>query len=319
MTNRNQGEPPCCADDGQVSILVVLAVSLIVLLFVGFGVDMTNLFFRRQSAQNAGDSACVAGAMDLMVNQIQSAGVGGFSAGTRFNCTSTSTQAPCQYAKLNGYSSPGLVASTESNLVAISFPTTVAGVLAPPTNVAGLNPFIKVTVLDRVKLYFAGLLSGTKTQDVLTISKCGMVTTSSPVPMVILNPTQQNTFDVGGTPNVQIVGGPIRSIEVNSSNAAAVNIQGTATVDLTRGGPLFNGSDFGVYGGPSSAPGGFLTANSGYWQSPAAPVQDPFKNIAAPTDTGVAGTKKTVSYGVNGCPDHSGCTEYTAGDYNAES
>jgi len=299
-----------------VSIMVLLMTSLFVLLFAGFGSDMTNLFFRRGSAQGAADAACVATAMDLFVNQTQGAGMGGFSLGTSFDCAQKASAAPCKYAALNGYSSPGLTAGVDSNDVSVTFPGSINGVTTPATNVAGFYPFIQVTVTDRVKLYFAGLLSGSKTQDVHAIAKCGLQTASSPVPMIILNPTQQDTFDVGGTPNVTIVGGPPKSIEINSSNTAAVNIQGSASVDLTQGGPSFNGSSLGVFGGPSSAPGGFQTANTGSWQAPSAPVQDPFKNIAAPTDTGVAGTSSSAAYGVNGCPDHNGCTEYTAGDYS---
>ncbi len=49
-------------------------------------------------------------------------------AGTAFNCSPGSTQAPCKYAALNGYKSPGLTANQESNLVAVTFPTSVAGV-----------------------------------------------------------------------------------------------------------------------------------------------------------------------------------------------
>ena len=74
-------------DEGQVSILVVLAVGFFLLLFVGFGVDMTNLFFHRQTAQNAADAACVAAGMDMLVNQTNGgSSLGGFTRGTAFDC-----------------------------------------------------------------------------------------------------------------------------------------------------------------------------------------------------------------------------------------
>src|SRR5205823_4374935 len=53
-------------DSGQITILVALAMGTFLLGFVGFGADMTNLWFHRQAAQNAADSACLAGAMDML-------------------------------------------------------------------------------------------------------------------------------------------------------------------------------------------------------------------------------------------------------------
>src|SRR5215471_8633677 len=148
-------------DQGQVSIMVVLAVALFLLLFVGFGVDMTNLFLHRQMAQNAADSACVAAAMDMLTNQVNGASLGGFTRGTSFDCTSSSTQSPCQYAALNGYKSPGLTAGVESNKVSVSFLDSIAGVPTPDSAVAGSNPFVEIDVYDRVKVYFSSLVSGT--------------------------------------------------------------------------------------------------------------------------------------------------------------
>ncbi|HEV2495223.1 MAG TPA: pilus assembly protein TadG-related protein, partial [Terriglobia bacterium] len=101
------------------SILIVLAVGTFLFLFVGFGVDMTNLFFHRQTAQNAADAACVAAGMDMLVNQTNGGNsFGGFTRGTAFDCSGNSGSAPCKYAALNGYSSPSatpLPANTETN------------------------------------------------------------------------------------------------------------------------------------------------------------------------------------------------------------
>src|SRR5712692_120306 len=91
-------------DEGQVSIIVVLAVGLFLLLFIGFGVDMTNMFYHRQMAQSAADSACLAGAMDMLATQ-QGTFVGNFTTGTAFTCSPSSAAAPCWYARQNGYSS----------------------------------------------------------------------------------------------------------------------------------------------------------------------------------------------------------------------
>lgn len=223
---------PAFGDEGQVSILVVLLVCIFVLAFMGFGADMTNLFFRRQAAQGAADAACVATATDMFVN-LQGSGLGGFTTGTAFKCTSSSTQAPCKYASLNGYSSPGLTANTESNLVSISFPGSVSGAAPPAASTGVTTAFVEAAVTDRVRIYFSSLVTSQKTQDVFAVAKCGLQSASSNPPMLILDPTDQTTFDVYGTPNVVIVGGPNKSIQVNSINTQAVNIQGSATVNLT--------------------------------------------------------------------------------------
>ena len=54
-------------DDGQVTIFVVLALAIFLIAFVGFAVDMTNLWFHRQMAQGAADAVCQAGIMDVLV------------------------------------------------------------------------------------------------------------------------------------------------------------------------------------------------------------------------------------------------------------
>lgn len=306
-------------DEGQVSIMVILAVCFFILLFMGFGVDMTNLFFHRQMAQSAADSACVAGAMDMLVSQ-QGTAAGNFVVGAAFNCNSSAPAAPCQYAKLNGYSSPSAsipAAGTESNFVSVSFPSSIPGVVAPAAAIAGPYPFMQVDVYDGVKVYFSSLLNGTSTQNVHALAKCGLQLAQAPVPILVLDPTEQPTFDTGGTPTVVIVGGPSRAIQVNSNNPTAVNIFGSANVNLSGGGPAFNGSNLGVFGGPNTAPGtNNWTPGNGQWVSPAAPIPDPFKAVKPPADPGVVGTKTHVAYGTNGCPDSTnGCDEYTGGRY----
>ncbi len=304
-------------DDGQVSVLVCVAVALFVLLFAGFGVDMTNLFFRRQSAQGAADAACQAGAMDMLVSD-QGVPFGGFAAGSPFNCTSSGTQAPCKYAALNGYNSPGLTEGKDSNLVAITFPASVPGVIPPPVALVGNWNFIQVDVTDRVGVYFSSLLSGKRTQDVLARSRCGVITSTGPAPIIVLHPTLTDSFTVGGTPSVTIVGGPARSIQVNSDNTVAAYIGGSASVDLTKAGPNFTGADFGVFGGPLTAPGGFTDGTTGRWLSPATPIQDPLKTVPPPAMPSKAPPPlRGVPYLTNGCPDHSGCDEYFPGLYTS--
>ena len=335
----DHARPRTPADEGQVSVLVVLAVGLFLLLFVGFGVDMTNLFFHRQTAQNAADAACVAAGTDMYVNQINggSAAGGGFKAGTTFDCSGNSAYAPCQYAALNGYSSPSatpLPANTETNGVHVSFPASVPGVVPADSTITGPYPFVEVDVYDEVKVYFASLLSGTPTQTVHALAKCGLLTAQAPVPIIVLDPICTHAFEIQDTSaTLQIIGGPSKSVQVNSNNStcAAATSQGGCsaggTVDLQYGGTNFTGSDFGVYGAPTAAPSGFKPGTTGAWLH-GTPIGDPWANLIAPAVPSTV-NPPTKLVGVppystspghiqyeDGCPDlTNGCTEYSPGLY----
>ncbi|HLW78687.1 MAG TPA: pilus assembly protein TadG-related protein [Terriglobia bacterium] len=311
------------ADDGQVSVFVALVVTMFLLLFVGFGVDMTNLYFHRQAAQGAADAACIAGATDMYAKANGSTSLGGFTTGTAFDCASTPGAAPCKYAALNGYSGAGLTAGKDSNKVSVSFPATVAGVNPAPTAVTGGWSFMEVDVVDRVKVYFSSLVSGSKTTDVMARARCGMVTGLAPVPLIVLDPTCSHALEIGGSSTVAIIGGPVRSVEVNSDNtgcaaatdSSANTCSGNGTIDLSKGGPNFTGGQIGIFGAPSTSSKNFLPGTSGGWIQPAAPVQDPFKLLAPPSQPALAPAPVSVGYGVHGCPDTSGCSEYSAGLY----
>ncbi|HKS97845.1 MAG TPA: pilus assembly protein TadG-related protein, partial [Terriglobia bacterium] len=329
-------------DEGQVSILVVLAVGFFLLLFVGFGVDMTNLFFHRQTAQNAADAACVAAGMDMLVNQTNGgSSLGGFTRGTAFDCSGNATSAPCKYAALNGYSSPSatpLPANTETNGVHVSFPGSVPGATVD-TTIAGANPFVQVDVYDEIRVYFASLLSGTSTQTVHALAKCGLQTAQAPIPIIVLDPICTHAFEVSGSATLQVVGGPSKSVQVNSNDAsnpasqcaAATGVgtcSGNGAVDLRYGGNSFTGSAFGTFGGQQPAPPNFMPGTTGSWQQ-ASPIADPWANLIAPSTSGLVQNPPTKDVAVppysttpghikyeDGCPDlTNGCTEYSPGWY----
>lgn len=316
---RNPNAPD---DAGQATIFVLLALGLFLAGAVAFCVDIANMWFHRQAAQNAADASCIAGAMDLLVDA--NTGIttqGGFTAGTGFDCSDakSSSLAPCQYAVLNGYNGQN---ASPGNDVSVSFPgsSAVPGVVAPPAGVAP-NPFIRVDILDHVQTFFSGLLSGSHTQDVRAFAVCGLLLVKAPVPIVVLdkqNPSKGSALSVQGTPTVTVYGGPQQSIQVNSNDPAAVNIGGSATIDLSLGGPNNTGSDLGVYGGPASAPKGFIPGTTGHWEQHA-PINDPFADVAAPaqpTNT-YTGPFKQVTAGTDGCPGAAGsqCDEYLPGYY----
>src|SRR5437660_6949720 len=83
------------SDNGQVTVFVAIIFTLFLAAFAGFGTDMANLWFHRQSAQSAADAACMAGASDMLYNvSTLNGGFGGFSAGTNFDCATSGNPSP---------------------------------------------------------------------------------------------------------------------------------------------------------------------------------------------------------------------------------
>jgi putative Flp pilus-assembly TadE/G-like protein len=336
---------------GQTTTLVVLALGLFLLGAIGLAVDVSNWWFHHQMAQGAADAACTAGVMDLLSNASGGGGTfGDFPAGSppaSFPCSSAPGAATCQYAALNGYNGTGRTAAP-SNDVLVSFPSSVPGLNVcsdtnpPPcipstTTVA--NPFIQVTVIDRVQTSFTGLLSGSNTRDVAGSAVCGVLQATAPVPIIVLNPTCPHAFQISGNPTLKIVGGPSRSVQVNSSNiscAAATTNSGNGcnstgpTIDLSKGGKDFTGSEFAVVGQPKTAPSGFVPGTTGGWAT-GAPISDPYALVPTPdvpsdSTTDLGNSVQTgnrlnlnpgyVPYLTDGCPDHDGCIEYQPGLYH---
>jgi hypothetical protein len=310
---------------GQSIVFMTLALGIFLLGALCFAFDLSNMWFHRQAAQSAADAACAAGAMDILVDaQGGATGKQGFTLGTAYSCTTASTDAVCSYAAKNGYNSNSL---TPGNVVSVSFPTNAAngappGVAIPPSSVAGTYPFIRVDIIDHVQTFFAGLLNGATSKNVRVFSTCGVELATAPIPLIVLDPrsTDGATLSTQGNPTISIYGGPQQSIQVNSNASAAVNIGGSAQIDLSHGGPGSppTGSNLGVYGGPSTAPGGFIPGTTGSWLSPSSPINDPFAQIPAPAQSTHVGTITSVAPGINGCPviGVASCDEYSPGYYS---
>jgi Flp pilus assembly protein TadG len=308
------------SEGGQVTVFFVLVLGIFLLGGLCLAFDLSSMWFHRQAAQTAADAACTAGAMDLLVDaQGGATGHQGFTPGTDFDCTSSGhpTSSVCQYAAKNGYASTN---SSPGNLVNVSFPASVIGVATPPASIAP-TPFIRLDVVDHVQTFFVGLLSGGTTKDVRAFATCGLVMSQAPIPLIVLDPraTDGATLSTQGNPVVSIYGGPQRSIQVNSSYTGAVNIGGSASINLSQGGPATppTGSDLAVYGGPATAPGGFNPGTTGHWIAPSAPINDPFAQVPAPAQPAHTGTITAVLPGINGCPAIGvvGCDEYSPGYY----
>ena len=310
-------------------LLCLLVLGLFLLGALGFAVDMSNLWFHRQSAQNAADAACTAGVMDMLSIANGGTPAAGFTPGTAYQCSSAPNSAPCKYAALNGYTPAALTADSVGNDTSISFPSTVAGVPActgTPTPAVCIAPtalspypYIQANVTDRAQTFFSGLIRGSSTMDVGAQATCGLVLSNAPIPILVLNPTVSGSLSGNGAVDIKLVGGPQRSIQVNSSSATAVDFSGASgNIDLRQGGPTSTGSDFAVVG-PEAAIGNFITGTSGQWIDPSSSISDPFALLPAPVQPAAA----TPVYGVKnaaatafGCPDPSGgCDHYFPGYY----
>jgi putative Flp pilus-assembly TadE/G-like protein len=289
-------------EGGQSTVLVLLALSIFLLGAVGLAVDVSNWWFHRQMAQGAADAACTAGVMDLLVSAQGGTWNNAFTPGTAFDCTASGIPgaSPCAYAALNGYNS---VNSVGGNLVSVSFPPSVPGVTPPPTSLAPVA-FIRADVLDHVRTNFTGLLSGSSTQDVRAFATCGLILAESPIPIIVLDPISpvstppQSALNIQGNGTIAIVGGPTKSIQVDSAardatcgqSDCSINLPwGSAQIDLSKAGPDGTGADMGLSGypptGSSQIPSGFIPG-TGHWVSPASPVSDPFARVCAPGQTG---------------------------------
>ena len=317
-----------CGESGQIMVSLLLMLSVFLLAVVGFAVDLTNLWFHRQAAQTAADSACQAGAMDMAA---LAAGMAlpnmGFTPGTSANC-STGVGTICFYANANGYNGAGLSPGSPSNSVTWSFPSSVPNVTTPPGAITSY-PFLKVVVTENVKTHFLYTIHGTSYQQVVASCTCGTTQAPEPAPIIVLDPSASEAFTESGG-SFSIVGGPQRSLQVNSSDANAIYVNSQGIIDTHLGGPSQTGSDVAVLGGPSNessnSGGPFYGGTTGHWISGALPIVDPYRGVGAPSSVkliaplsgtnGLSVAKANGGVGgADGCPDPNGCTEYSPGYY----
>ena len=320
---------PKTGEEGQAAVSVVLILSLFLMAILGFAVDLTNVWFHRQAARAAADSACQAGAMDMLA---QSAGMSltrtGFTPGTASDCVGSSSATMCTYAAANGYNGTGLVANTSSNSVSWSFPSSVSGATG-----SGSNPFMTVTISENVRTYFMAFATAKKYLTINMACTCGVVQAKAAAPMVVLHPTMSGAFTYSGGGALDIVGGPSRGLQVNSSSSTAVAWTASGIINTSNGGPNSTGSDIGIVGGPSTVPtngssSGFSGGTTGSWKSSVIAVADPFGSVPVPASVrsmapSLGTTGQWVAYGTDGCPDtmnragqtNSYCREYSPGYY----
>lgn len=296
-------------ESGQASVLLLLMLSTFLLGVMAFAVDLTGLWFHRQAVQSAADAACLAGASDMLAIQAGLPAPSGFSLGTNSDCATSPSAPLCQYAGFNGYNGGGIKDVNGSNAVTWNFPSLVSGVTTPQ----GSYPYLRVAITENVKTYFEGFLNGSSYQPVSASSTCGVIPIRSAVPLIILDRTASGSLSIGGNAQVSIFGGPSRSIQVNSGSNTAVS---AGTINTSMAGPNGTGGDIAIAGAETSAPG-TISLGTGRWLPSSLPVPDPFSRVSAPVVNSNGVITAGVPYHHDGCPDTSGCDEYSPGYYGS--
>src|SRR5712691_833076 len=297
---------------GQAFLVIVIFVGVLLLAVMGLATDYAQIWAHRQMAQGAADAACQAAAAYVFLKGTDPTASTDFPGldftwiGSTFDCSAKPNSVPCTYASANGYS---------GSKVTVSFPASLPGVPPIPAAYGPIaNPYVKVSITDPVPMSFTKLVSSNGTVNISAKAGCGLNPQNTPIPLVVLHRTASSSLSVSGSASITIIGGPARSIQVDSSSSTAASV---GTVDLSLAGPNGNGADFAVFGGPSTMPAAVNLGSTGKWIPGANPLGDPFASKAAPASAPVtAGTATPVPFNINGCPDPNGCVEFTPGDYS---
>ncbi len=303
-------------ESGQITILVTMILSVFLLSFIALATDYATFWFTRQAVQGAADASCQAAAMDLLyyAQGSETANMNFTpSQGTTISCATSSSAAPCIIAKYNGFDG-----TKAGNTVQMSFPSSVAGV-TDPTGVG--VPFVQMDVTTSHPTYFSRLVTGKATVPIHAKAVCGVVTQMAGGGLILLNPTVSGSYLTSGNTSLKVIGGGGIGVQVNSNSTSAALVSGSPTEDLSKGGPNFTGSDFGLTGGPSSSITGFNGGTTGAWLPGDTRAADPYASTPVPASVksihptnGTLGT--LVSYGTDGCPDHTAqCLEFWPGYY----
>jgi hypothetical protein len=289
---------------GQAIILVLISLSLFVLAAIGLAIDASQLYAHRQMAQAAADAAAQAAIMSAFNGTNTGANAFGSEP---FTCTTgTDVRTPCVFARYNGFG------DNPADTVAVDFPETAAGVTLSDEDDPNL---IRVTVLRDVDTTLMRFVGPSK-QKIAAQATAAIADVVSPVPIIVLHPTNSGSFRINGNPTVRICGGPTKSIQVNSSSATSITIAGgggSNLVDLSKAGPKnwFGpnscdgaGADFGDFGGPSVYPGGYNWGVDGRYIQPASPIKDPLIDVPEPSVPSPPGSPnpENVTGGTGGCP-----------------
>jgi hypothetical protein len=281
-------------EEGQATVLVMLALSIFLLGAAGLAIDGSHLYAQQQMAQAAADAGAQAGIMSVY----DGTQLTGHSAGDSFPCDSTTTTlSPCAYARLNGFD------PANGDTVTVDFPGS-----APGVNLAsGLN-LLRVTVQRNVNMTLTRLV-GASAATIRATATAAIVDVLAPVPILVLHPTSSDSFHKNGSNTIIICGGPSKSIQVNSSSPTSIVVDGNGKVDLQHAGPLAtpgncdgSGANFGNVGAEDPYPG-TLVLGSGKYIPLSSIFKDPLIDVPAPALPATSAPAPTdVPAGTGDCP-----------------
>jgi hypothetical protein len=243
---------------GQSVLLLVVAASLFLIGALGLAIDGAQMYAQWQLAQAAADAAAQAGMMSIF-RGTNATSPYPFATATppiaSSVCTTTDGRTPCVYARLDGFG------ATNSDIVTLSFPTTVSGVTLSTVTV----PALTVTVQRTLKTSLIRFLKGSATTVIKAKATAGLDGKVSPDCIIVLDPSAQNAFLANNGATVATTG---CQIAVNSTSSQGASISGGASV---------TGVELDVVGG-CSCTGTYPTLKTG---QPA--VADPFASLPALT------------------------------------
>lgn len=288
-------------EEGQATVLVLLAMSIFLLGAIGLATDGSHLFAQRQMAQAAADAAAQAGIMSIFDGTQLTSLVPG---APPIPCGPTDTTSPCAYARLNGF-----VGGNGTDTVTVDVPTS-----APPgVTLSSSDPvnLLRVTVSRNVKTTLMQFL-GPSIPQISATATAAIVDVLAPVPIIVTHPTLSGSLLASGTgsaPKIKICGGPSRSIQVNSNSSTSIQGTGNPIVDLSRAGPkdpgnctVDGGADFGNAGNQDSPGPVVLSAGNGRYLKNTSPILDPLSSVNPPSIPAAAPAPTPLGNGVSGCP-----------------
>ena len=302
-------------------MLVMVATGLLMFGALGLALDSGTLYFHRQMAQAAADAVAVSSIMSVFQGKNATGDAGHFdtsSGAAGFDCSGNVTMIPCKYASTHGFG-PGA-----ADTIHVSFPATPAGweglLSTDPTNQ------VKITISRQVRNSFIRMLGGSATTKITATATAGIVTVTSPVPLLILHPHKADALAMNGNTKIEICGGPTQSIQINSDSASAYG--GGGSISLVNAGPGTavsadcptphgSGADFGVFG-HITTPGNISFGTlPGKFIQPSSPIQDPLLSVNPPARPATVNPATVPGTAADGClpSDSKGCDVYSPGAY----
>lgn len=158
-------------ESGQTLTVWLTAIMVMSSVLMGSAYDMSVAWVHKQWADTAAEAACTAGATDLLYAANHSStstpvtaynflpSNGGTVSG---DCATSSSNAMCYYAKLNGYASGGLTSNTPSNDVQWNLAKAPANTSITPLTLSYANapaPYMNVAVTENVPVTFMGIFA----------------------------------------------------------------------------------------------------------------------------------------------------------------